>query len=291
MAAREMARLAKRMGRKEDSATYAATSGIMEIAIQRKGWDGNWYLQGYDADGNKIGSRQNYEDHIFLEPQGICTMAGLGLDDGRAERALISVREELFSGHGLLSYQPGQTSSDPSPDEIGLFSPGKHKKPGIFGQTNAWIVIAETMLGHGDAGFEYYQIINPSYRETNPGIYLCEPYAYPRIIPGQNVPIHIDEENFWLGSPASWNLIAVTQYILGIRPWYEGLIIEPVIPENWEGFRVDRMFRGVMYHIKAVRKGKGIGVHLFINGKELPSSLVPLPEQKTKELDITVINE
>ena len=126
----------------------------------------------------------------------------------------------------------------------------------MFCHTNPWVMIAETRVGNGDRAFDYYLRINPSAREELSEVHRCEPYVYAQMIAGKEAPTPGEAKNSWLTGTAAWNFVALTQWILGIRPDHDGLRIDPCLPADWEGFAATRRFRGATYHI-TVRKPPG----------------------------------
>jgi cellobiose phosphorylase len=208
----------------------------------------------------------------------MCILAGIGLDDGRACRSLKNVRERLATEHGVVLQQPAYTRYQPGLGEISSYPPGYKENAGIFCQTNPWIMIAEAMTGDGDEAFDYYMRINPSARESISEVHRCEPYVYAQMIAGRDAPTHGEAKNSWLTGSAAWNLVAITQWILGIRPEHEGLRVDPVIPAAWPGFSAIRRFRGATYSIR-VRKPVGVTgrvTQLIVDGNRVDGTLLPL---------------
>jgi cellobiose phosphorylase len=290
LAAKEMAELTGKLKEARgdsfitrlSSEEYECHAKNMETAIWKHGWDGEWFRRAYDDFGNVLGSKGNEEGRIFIEPQGMCVMAGLGVEDGRAAQALASVREHLATPHGIILQQPAFSKYYLHLGEISSYPPGYKENAGIFCHTNPWVMIAEAMIGRGDKAFEHYMRINPSKREEISEVHKCEPYVYAQMIAGRDAPTHGEAKNSWLTGTAAWNYVAVTQWILGIRPTYEGLRIAPVIPSAWEGFRAVRRFRGVRYEIQVRRRGAGNEVQLEVDGKPIAGSIIPLPLKTSK---------
>ena len=253
---------------------YEQWAKKMESTVLEHGWDGSWFLRAYDAQGNKIGSNGCLEGKIFIEPQGFCTLAGIGNENGFADSALNSVRECLATTHGILLFQPAFSRYYLNLGEISSYPPGYKENASIFCHTNPWIIIAETIRGNGDQAFEYYSLINPSVREEISEIHRCEPYCYAQMIAGQDSPTFGEAKNSWLTGTSSWNYVAITQWILGIRPTFDGLKIAPVIPKNWDGFKVKRNFRGIIYHISVNRKGLGNNVKLTVEGRKIEGNII-----------------
>ena len=288
LAAQEMAALAGRLGHAEEAACYRQWAGDMAAAVAEHGWDGAWFLRAYDAFGRPVGSHTNEEGQIYVEPQGFCVMAGLGREDGRAGQALDSVRERLATEHGILLHQPAYTRYRLHLGEISSYPPGYKENASVFCHTNPWIMIAEAQLGHGDQAYDYYRRINPSARERLSEIHRCEPYVYAQTIAGRDAPTYGEAKNSWLTGTAAWNYVAITQWILGIRPTYDGLEIAPVFPRWWEGFRATRTFRGVIYEIEVRRAGPGNEVALLVDGQPVDGAVVPLPPPGTTRVAVQV---
>jgi cellobiose phosphorylase len=280
LAAEQLARLAERRGVPEDAAGDRAAADRMVEAVRAHGWDGDWFLRAYDHDGNPVGSAANEEGRIWIEPQGICVMAGIGLDDGRAAGALDAVDEHLATPHGLVLLRPAYSRYHVELGEISSYPPGYKENGGVFSHTNPWIAIAETIVGNADRAFDRYLRINPSAREELSDLHRCEPYVYAQMIAGAEAAVPGEAKNSWLTGSAAWNLVAITQWILGIRPEHDGLRVDPCLPGAWDGFRAVRRFRGATYDIR-IRKAVGATGRLWslvVDGRELDGTLVaPAP--------------
>ena len=291
LATKEMMAIVDHLGDAEHAEAYSNAMQEMEVAIWSTGWDGEWFRRAYDDFGRVLGSRENDEGQIFIEPQGVCVMAGLGLEDGRALQALDSVAEHLATPHGIVLHQPAFSKYYLHLGEISSYPPGYKENAGVFCHTNPWIMIAEAMVGRGDKAHDYYLRINPSAREEISDLHKCEPYIYAQMIAGKDAPTHGEAKNSWLTGTAAWSYVAITQWILGIRPTYEGLQIAPVIPPTWDGFEAVRMYRGVRYMIKVERRGSGQSVQLEVDGSPITGNIVPLPKKETKVVDLLIILE
>ncbi|MEM1558074.1 MAG: glycosyl transferase, partial [Thermoproteota archaeon] len=198
LAAKEMASIAERIGRKEDAEKYRRLADEMTEKVLKYGWDEEWFLRAYDAFGAKVGSKECEEGRIYIEPQGICIMAGIGLEDGRAIKALDSVRKYLATPHGIVLHQPAYTKYYVNLGEISSYPPGYKENASVFCHTNPWIMIAETIVGRGDYAFDYYKRICPSAREEISHIHRCEPYVYAQMIAGPDAPTFGEAKNSWL---------------------------------------------------------------------------------------------
>lgn len=287
IAARELAAIAGRCGFAQEAEEYCAAADRMSQAVWSAGWDGAWFRRAYDDAGRPVGSQECEEGQIFVEPQGICVMAGLGMEDGRALQALDSVASRLATPHGILLHQPAYTRYYLHLGEISSYPPGYKENAGIFCHTNPWIMIAEAMVGRGDRAHDYYLRINPSAREDLSELHRCEPYIYAQMIAGRDAPTYGEAKNSWLTGTAAWNYVAITQWILGLRPAYDGLELAPVIPPHWEGFEAERRFRGVRYSIRVIRTGPGNRVQLEVDGRPCPGTLIPLPPPGTEVVRVT----
>jgi len=262
----------------------------MRNAVITSGWDGEWFLRAYDASGEKLGSKENDEGKIFIESQGWCIMGGIGLDDGYAEKALNSVQEHLATPHGIVLQQPAFKTYHIHLGEITSYPPGYKENAGIFNHNNPWIQIAETMVGNGDRAMEYYKNICPAVHEANIDVYRSEPYVYAQMTAGKDAPTPGEAKNSWLTGTAAWTFLTISQYILGIRPDFKGLIIDPCIPKSWKGYTVKRLFRNCLYNITVEnlnQVSKGIA-KLSIDGQEIEGNILPVFEDNL-EHKITVV--
>lgn len=279
MYGREYARLAARLGQADEARRAQTEVDRMAEAVKRYGWDGAWFLRAYDFFGRKIGSAENEEGKIFIESNGWCAMAGIGLEDGMVDRALDAVKEHLDTEHGIVLQQPAYTTYHIESGEISSYPEGYKENAGIFCHNNPWIMIGETVRGRGDRAWEYYRKICPAYvEEANSELHKVEPYVYAQMIAGKDAFRPGEAKNSWLTGTAAWNYFAITQYILGIRPEYDGLFIDPCIPAEWREYTVERTFRGARYRITVKNPdGRMKGVRrLTVDGKPVAGQLVPL---------------
>ena len=286
LAAHELADIAEYRGEQAAGTELRAEAQSMQQVVLEHGWDGEWFRRAYDDASQPVGSRECAEGQIFIEPQGICIMAGIGLEDGKAELALRSVGQRLATKHGILLQQPAYSHYYLNLGEISSYPPGYKENASVFCHTNPWIMIAEAMLGHGDQAHDYYTSINPSAREEISDLHRCEPYVYAQTIAGRDAPTHGEAKNSWLTGTAAWNYVAITQWILGVRATLDGLQVAPVIPSAWLGVKVQRVFRGVTYHI-AVRRGEQPGV--WVDGKAIAGNIIPIPQAGKQEVNVVVV--
>ncbi|MCW0483563.1 GH36-type glycosyl hydrolase domain-containing protein [Gaoshiqia sediminis] len=285
----DYADLLQRLGKETEAAQAWKAVENMEAAINQHAWDGDWFLRAYDYYGEKIGSQENDEGKIFIESNGFCTMAGIGKDDGRAQQALNAVKKHLDCEYGIVLNNPAYSYYDYSKGEISSYPEGYKENAGIFCHNNPWIMIGETVLGNGNQAFEYYSKIAPAYLEEISELHKTEPYVYSQMIAGKDSWKPGEAKNSWLTGTAAWNFFAISRYILGIQPDYEGLTIDPCIPLEWDGFRIQRVFRGTTYQIEVRNPDhiqKGIK-EIWVNGKRNNGNTVPLQQSAT--CDVLVI--
>ncbi len=288
LAGKEMAAMARHRGLAEEADGYLADSARMVETVNAHGWDGEWFVRAYDDFGRKVGSKECAEGRIYIETQGFSVLAGIGLEDGKARQALDATRRHLATPHGIVLQQPAYSRYYLELGEISSYPPGYKENAGIFCHNNPWVIIAETMTGNGDDAHDYYLRINPSARERISDVHRCEPYVYAQMIAGRDAPTHGEAKNSWLTGTAAWNYYAITQWILGIRPDFDGLRIAPVIPERWTGFRALRRFRGVAYDIKVRRAGPGNQVKLTVDGRGIEGNLIAAPAAGRTDVQVEV---
>jgi cellobiose phosphorylase len=290
LAGKELAAIARKLGRKKEAEWFLAETARMEKVVHKHGWDGAWFVRAYDDFGKPIGSKVCKEGKIFIESQGMCVMAGIGLKDGRAKRALDSVNRRLATQYGIVLQQPAFSKYYIHMGEISSYPPGYKENAGIFCHNNPWIIIAETMIGRGDRAFDYYTRINPSTRENIGELYRCEPYVFAQMIAGKDAPTHGEAKNSWLTGTAAWTYFTITQWILGIRTDYDGLRVAPCIPKGWSGFTVQRRFRNALYRI-TVKNSRHVSQgtrEILVDGKKLGGDVLPVfADGKTH--DVTVV--
>lgn len=286
----EYAEICRRTNRLEEAARAEAAILEMTKNVEEHGWDGNWFLRAYDAHGQKIGSHECEDGKIFIESNGFSVMAGIGLNDGRAELALNSVKEHLDSPYGIVLQQPAYKEYHLELGEISSYPPGYKENAGIFCHNNPWVTIAETRLGRGTRAFETYKKICPAYREDDSTLRRMEPYVYCQMIAGKDAVRHGEGKNSWLTGTAAWTFTSISQYILGIRPEYEGLRIDPCIPADMKGFKVTRKFRGATYEI-TVDNSAGVekGVKkITLDGQEINGNVLPVGGTGTHKVSVVM---
>ena len=288
---REFQEICRRSGHRELAKKAQAALQSMEKAVAEHGWDGAWFLRAYDHSGAKIGSRENEEGRIFIETQGFCSMAEIGMEKGYPPAALDAVRQHLDSEYGIVLLWPAYSRYYLNLGEISSYPPGYKENGGVFCHNNPWIMIAETMLGRGERAFEYYRKICPAYLEDSSALHKTEPYVYAQMIAGNESVRPGEAKNSWLTGTAAWNFVAISQWILGIRPEHEGLRIDPCIPPDWDGFTVQRTFRGARYRIEVSNPdhlSKGVA-EIRLDGRSLKDNLLPpLEDAGAHRVEVTM---
>ncbi len=270
--------LCRVLGKNDEADRAQKEVDAMIAAVKEHGWDGEWYLRAYDFYGKKVGSKENEEAKIFIESQGWCTMAEIGKDEGMVEKALDSVKEHLDCEYGIVLNNPAFTKYVVEYGEISTYPPGYKENAGIFCHNNPWVMIGETKIGRGDRAWEYFKKICPAYLEDISELHKTEPYVYAQMVAGKDAYKPGEAKNSWLTGTAAWNYYTITQYILGIRPGFNGLEIDPCIPADWKGFSVTRRFRGAAYNIIIDNPNgvsKGIK-EVRVDGEVINSNCIPL---------------
>ena len=274
---RDYVELCRHLGLSQEADRAEGLVENMVEAVKKHGWDGDWYLRAYDYFGRKVGSHENEEGQIFIESQGWCTMAGIGLEDGMVRRALDSVKERLDCEHGIVLNNPAFTKYVVEYGEISSYPAGYKENAGIFCHNNPWVIIGETVLGRGDYAWDYFRKICPSYTEENSALHKVEPYVYSQMIAGKDAAKPGEAKNSWLTGTAAWNWYAITQFILGIKPGYDGLEIDPCICSEWKEYTVRRKFRGALYDIKVMNPSgvcKGVA-SMTVDGVPVEGNMIP----------------
>ena len=280
----EYAELCDHLHLTDEAAAARKSIDAVEQATLTAGWDGAWFRRAYDAFGKPVGSKECTEGQIFIEPQGMCVMAGIGKETGQAAAALRSVEERLDTKYGVVLHQPAYTSYQLNLGEISSYPPGYKENAGIFCHNNPWISCAEAVLGHGDRAFEVYLKTCPAYIEDISEIHRTEPYVYSQMVAGKDAPTFGEAKNSWLTGTAAWTFFNVSQYILGIQPTLDGLKVDPCIPHTLGSFTVTRRFRGAVYHItvdNAAAVQHGVKV-VTVDGRAIAGNVLPLAPAGTE---------
>ena len=284
----EYADICDHLGLKEEAADVRSKVSDMTKAVESAGWDGEWFIRAFDAYGNPVGSHVCEEGQIYIEPQGMCVMAGIGKDDGKAEQALESVKERLDSKFGIMLHQPAYTKYHVELGEISSYPPGYKENAGIFCHNNPWIACAETVVGHGNRAFAVFKKTCPIYLEDISEIHRTEPYVYCQMVAGRDAATFGEGKNSWLTGTAAWTFTTISQYILGIYPTLDGLSVNPCIPSDVDKYTVDRIYRGATYHITVLNPShveKGIK-SLTVDGVKVDGNVIT-PAAAGSEVNVT----
>lgn len=284
----EYAELCVRTHHTEEAGQVRAHVQRMKETVMQHGWDGEWFLRAYDAFGDKVGSHTCDQGRIFIEPQGFSVMAGIGVDEGFAEKALSSVHRLLSGKYGIEILSPCYREYRKELGEISSYPPGYKENGSIFCQNNPWISIAEARLGHAEKALDVYTRICPAYIEEISDVHRTEPYVYSQMIAGREASRYGEAKNSWLTATAAWSLVTITQAILGIQPHYDGLMINPCIPANFPDYEVTRYYRGARYIISV--RNAGAGTHeLKVDGQPTAGNIVPIEPGKTEyRVELTI---
>ena len=284
----EYADICDHLGLKDEAADVRSKVSDMTKAVESAGWDGEWFIRAFDAYGNPVGSHVCEEGQIYIEPQGMCVMAGIGKDDGKAEQALESVKERLDSKFGIMLHQPAYTKYHVELGEISSYPPGYKENAGIFCHNNPWIACAETVVGHGNRALKKKKKTCPIYLEDISEIHRTEPYVYCQMVAGRDAATFGEGKNSWLTGTAAWTFTTISQYILGIYPTLDGLSVNPCIPSDVDKYTVDRIYRGATYHITVLNPShveKGIK-SLTVDGVKVDGNVIT-PAAAGSEVNVT----
>lgn len=278
-ASKKLSELLKQIGDDDCQSVDQSIAQMIE-AVETYGEDPEWFLRAYDAKGNKVGSNENEDGKIYIEPQGMCVMAGIGIENGFAKKALNSTKKYLDTDYGMVLNYPAYKRYQLELGEISSYPRGYKENGGIFCHNNPWVMIAFTKLYDGESAFNLYKKIAPAYLEAVSDIHRTEPYVYSQMIAGKEAVRHGEAKNSWLTGTASWNYVAITQHILGVVPTYEGLCVNPIVPDDFGTFKVKRAFRGAVYDID-INNQKGNNPDnqiITINGESIEGHVIPFKQ-------------
>ena len=281
--AKDYVELCQQIGKNDEATRMQKAIDAMIAAVKKHGWDGEWFLRAYDFKGNKIGSNENEEGKIFIESQGWCTMAGIGLEEGLCDKALDSVKERMECEHGIVLNNPAYTHYHVEMGEISSYPEGYKENAGIFSHNNPWVIIGETVAGRGNDAWKHYTKILPSYvEEKYQTLHKVEPYVNCQMVAGKDAARPGEGKNSWLTGTAAWMWYTVSEFILGVKPTYNGLLIDPCLPETAKEYSVTRRFRGAEFNIHVTNpNGSQKGIKsLVVDGKPVDGNIVPFSEGK-----------
>ncbi|MBQ7587710.1 MAG: glycosyl transferase [Lachnospiraceae bacterium] len=286
----EYAQLAELLGDTAEAERARKEVKVMYDAVLKDGWDGEWFVRAYDAYSHKIGSKECEEGKIFIESNGFCSLAGIGVKEGLAQKALDSVKEHLDCEYGVMILQPAYTVYHLELGEISSYPPGYKENAGIFCHNNPWVSIAETVIGRGDRAFEIYKKTCPAYTEEISEIHKTEPYVYCQMVAGADAYIPGEGKNSWLTGTAAWTFCNISQYILGVYPTHKGLSVDPCVPHGFGDFKITRKFRGVTYNISVKNPSdveKGVK-SMTVDGTAVDGCVIPFDASK-KNVNVEVV--
>jgi len=286
-ALRELADLCACLGNHGKTAELLQWYGEMQEAVLASAWDGDWFVRYFNADGTPIGSAKNEYGKLWLNAQSWAVLSGFGDSEGKGRKAMDAVAKHLATEKGIKLSWPGYNGYDREKGGVTTYPPGAKENGGIFLHPNPWAIIAETLLGEGDKAFDYYRRINPAAKNAIADEYECEPYCYAQNILADEHPNFGLGRNSWLSGTSSWMYQTGVKHILGIRPEHGGLLIDPCIPRDWEGFSVIRHCRGAEYRISVKNPGrvsKGVA-SLTVDGNKVEGNRVPWFESGTHEIE------
>ncbi len=280
-ALKETIGLCKRVRNYTMQKKYEKAYEQIAAAINKYCWDGKWYICGTNDLRKVVGSAKNPECKIYLNSQTWAVMSGVAPPE-RAEQSMECAYNMCNTPKGPQMLYPAFRTIDPN---IGLATRcvwGKKENGAIFNHPVSWAVLAEAMLGHGDRAFEYYKKALPMNGIVSIDRYEVEPYVYSEYVTSPEHETFGQASHAWLTGSSTWMLRDGVDYILGVRPDYDGLIIDPCIPSTWKSYQITRKFRGKKYVI-TVKNPDGVnkGVkELRVNGKLVKGNLIAAPAQK-----------
>jgi len=283
-ALQEFLLIAEKTAQDDDILHFKKYGDLVKENLSNKAWDGEWFIRGFLDSGRKLGSSGSEQSKIFLNTQSWAVFSE-AFSGEKAEKAMESVNKYLATEHGMVLNYPAFREFDEEIGAITSFPVGLKENGAIFCHANTWAVIAEAMLGHGDRAFEYYLSYLPARHNDIADEYTMEPYVYCQFITGKEHPSKFGRaRNSWLTGTAAWSFVAISQYILGVRADYDGLIVEPVIPHDWDTFSVYRIFRGKEFNIEVKNPAHvSSGVkEMRVNGEVIKGNLIPLSMMREK---------
>ena len=245
------------------------------------GWDGAWFRRAYDANGNPVGTGEDTEGRIYIEPQGMCVMAGIGVDDGKAAQALQSTKDLLTCDWGTAILAPAYSTYRIELGEISSYPRGYKENGGIFCHNNPWISIANAEINNNDEAFNVYTRTCPAYTEEYSEIHRTEPYVYCQMVAGPEAPTTGEGKNSWLTGTAAWTFVDVSQHLLGMQPTVQGLKVEPHLPQKFTDLHIERVWRGTRYIVDVKRTGAS---SLTVDGQPVSGTTIPTAAAGTKEV-------
>lgn len=280
--------LAKKLGRQEDVDTYTEMLNHVKKVCEEQLWDGDWYIRGITKNGRKIGTSEDKEGKVHLESNSWAVLSGAA-DPERGKKAMDSVDKYLYTPYGIQLNAPSFTVPD---DDIGFVTrvyPGLKENGSIFSHPNPWAWAAECVLGRGDRAMKFYDALCPYWQNDKIEIRQAEPYTYCQFISGRDHSKFGCAHHPFMTGSAGWAYYSATRYMLGIRPDFDTLVIDPCVPADWKHFDVNRVWRGAKYEIE-VENPNGVmkGVkELYVDGERV-DAVAAQPEGTTHHVKVVM---
>ena len=270
--------LAKKLGRNGDAEYYETMAATVKKISRQELWDGQWFIRGITAKGRKIGTQADTEGRVHMESNTWAVLSGVA-DPEQGKLAMDAVDEYLYTPYGLMLNAPCFTVPD---DDIGFVTrvyPGLKENGSIFSHPNPWAWCAEAVLGRGSRAMKFYDALCPAMQNDRIEVRKAEPYSYCQFVSGRDHTTFGEAHHPFMTGSAGWAYYAATQYLLGVRPEFDSLTIDPCIPADWKEFTVDRIWRGAEYRIRVTNpKGVEKGVaEIRLNGETVDSIPVQAP--------------
>lgn len=284
--------MAKWAGKEKDLGDLDSRLESLKKIINDIAWDGDWYIRAFTDENKAVGSKKSDEGNLFLNPQSWSVLSGVA-DDTRGKKAMDMVSSRLDTDFGIKLLDPPYTKFPLDIGSVIHYPGGIKENGGIFNHANTWAIIAETKLKRADRAFKYYKQILPPILAKKIGYdkYRLEPYVYCQFVTGPDHPDHGSASHSWLTGTCVWNFVAISQHILGVRPTFNGLLMDPCIPAEWPEYTVDRKYRGATYHITVKNPNKvSSGVQeLIVNGKKIDGTLIPIQKSGTENTVVVTL--
>ena len=283
--------ISERLGKQSEKDWALQIRDSLDKAIQKKCWDGNWWIWAIGEDGTVYGTKTYEEGQVYFNTQVWAVLSEAATPE-QAQKCMQTVKEKLATPYGLMLCMPPFVNTSVDVMRAVVFNPGIKENAGIFNHTQGWGIIAETMLGNGNRAYEYCKAALPAAYNDKAEIRQSEPYVQGQTTYSIFSPRAGNTRVSWLSGAATWSYYSLTQYILGIRPQYEGMMIDPCIPEKWDGFTVQRRFRGKILNITVQNPKhacKGVS-SLTVNGKKIDGNVIPAEMLKDTNDIVAVID-
>ncbi|MCG7497652.1 N,N'-diacetylchitobiose phosphorylase [Vibrio sp. Of7-15] len=275
------------LGKTDDAEKYSIMAEGVKAACEDHLWDGEWYIRGITKNGEKVGTDTQAEGKVHLESNTWAVVSGAASEE-RGRKAMDSVDEYLYSDYGLHLNAPSFATPN---DDIGFVTrvyQGVKENGAIFSHPNPWAWVAEAKLGRGDRAMKFYDALNPYNQNDMIETRYAEPYSYVQFVMGRDHQDHGRANHPWLTGTSGWAYVAATNWILGVRLNFDGLIVDPCIPTEWPGFEVHREWRGATFDIKVENPNnvsKGVA-SITLNGEAIEG---PIPAQPSGSVNQVVV--